>query len=308
MLRCLFVLTILMLTSCAVPLSRHAQVPADLGVPVSHASILESFNQIPRVRLEKIKVADWAFGQAFIDPADTKAVLTRKIDYKERVNPVYIYALRHPSRGLYLIDAGFSENYKPYFGPLLRKLLKDGDLQVHLTPAAWLSGQADASVQGIFVTHLHYDHFQGIADLKPDLPIYVGANAGTNRHWTYRAIGRPNRRVLKGRPPLRAWNFAMPSEDDPVPAVDVFGDGSVFALYVPGHTPGSTAYLVHAVDGSHLVMGDAFHTFAGWRGEVLEATGPKGELDALWAGQNRLRTFVQRLPELILHPGHDVRK
>lgn len=65
--------------------------------------------------------------------------------------------------------------------------------------------------------------------------------------------------LLKGRPALQQWQGEI---------VDIFNDGSAFALHMPGHTPGSTAYLVNAQTGPVLVVGDVSHTQWGWDNQV----------------------------------------
>lgn len=42
--------------------------------------------------------------------------------------------------------------------------------------------------------------------------------------------------------------------------VDIFVDGSAFAISVPGHTPGSTAYVLRATKGPILLTGETCHT------------------------------------------------
>ncbi len=82
--------------------------------------------------------------------------------------------------------------------------------------------------------------------------------------------------------------------------LDVFGDGSVWALWVPGHTPGSTAYLVRTAKGLVLFTGDACHTRWGWEHHVEPGTfTADGPLSAL--SFQRLQKFVEA------HPGTEVR-
>jgi glyoxylase-like metal-dependent hydrolase (beta-lactamase superfamily II) len=42
--------------------------------------------------------------------------------------------------------------------------------------------------------------------------------------------------------------------------VDVFGDGSVVALHLPGHTPDHMALLVKLASGPVLLTGDLYHS------------------------------------------------
>jgi len=85
--------------------------------------------------------------------------------------------------------------------------------------------------------------------------------------------------------------------------LDVFGDGTVWALAVPGHTPGSTAYLARTPTGPVLLVGDACHTAWGWENGVepgkFSADLPKSA-DSL----ARLKRLVARHPEIDVRLGH----
>jgi glyoxylase-like metal-dependent hydrolase (beta-lactamase superfamily II) len=85
--------------------------------------------------------------------------------------------------------------------------------------------------------------------------------------------------------------------------LDVFGDGSLFALHVPGHTRGSTAFLARTLAGPKLLTGDACHTAWGWVHGVepgsFSTDGPRsvGSLAAL-------RALAAEHPEIEVHLGH----
>ncbi|MES1205859.1 MAG: MBL fold metallo-hydrolase [Pseudomonadota bacterium] len=50
--------------------------------------------------------------------------------------------------------------------------------------------------------------------------------------------------------------------------LDLFGDGSLFAIWVPGHTAGSVAYVARTPRGPVLFTGDTSHTRWGWEHDV----------------------------------------
>ena len=73
---------------------------------------------------------------------------------------------------------------------------------------------------------------------------------------------------MAGKAALQEWPFVpatAPVGPDAFDAVlDIFGDASVFAIHTPGHTAGSTAYLVRSTQGPILLVGDTSHTQWGW--------------------------------------------
>ena len=131
-------------------------------------------------------------------------------------------------------------------------------------------------------------------------------------------------RELAGHPPLQEWRFIARASEvvagasdavagmTPEPSagiqgvLDVFGDGTLWALHVPGHTPGSTAYLTRSPQGPVLFTGDACHTSWGWEHGVEPGTfssdRPRSKASLL-----ALRELVKRHPSIDIRLGHQSR-
>lgn len=288
-------LALFALSACTTPLSTHPVTPSTLGAPVSEASMLASLALPGVVEFEKVTVADWRFANTTHPPGES-AWTTRELDAQ-----IYFYAIRHPRFGLYLIDAGMPTDYEAHMGPLLRRVIRN-DYAFHLRTATddWL--RAHGAPNAVFATHLHYDHVLGVVKLERSVGVYVGPDEGAQRNFFYRFINQPTREALAGRT-LYAWRFA-PAPQGELSIVDIFGDGSVFATYVPGHTPGSTAYVVNTPQGPQLITGDSVHSREGWSGELVEATGFETDLPQIHASIEALRALAARIPGVTLHPGH----
>ena len=116
--------------------------------------------------------------------------------------------------------------------------------------------------------------------------------------------------ALAGKGPLQEWVF----RPDPTGAfeglLDVFGDGTFWALSVPGHTPGSTAYVARTPSGPVLLTGDACHTAWGWEHGVepgsFSSDRPRSvkSLAALKKLAVRHPSLDVRLGHQPLHPRH----
>jgi N-acyl homoserine lactone hydrolase len=286
---------VLTLAACSTPLSTHRVQPADLGAPATQAALLESATRRGIAAFETIVAADWHF------PNTTRAPGTAEWSIRQLDAQIYFYAIRHPRFGLHFIDAGMPRDYEAHMGPILRGVVRDDyGFTLRVATEEWV-GEHGAP-RAVFATHLHYDHVLGAAPLARDIPVYAGPGDGAQRSFFYRFINQPTRKALAGRE-LRSWRFAPPREGE-LAFVDIFGDGSVFAIHAPGHTPGSTAYLVNAQDGSHLITGDAFHSREAWSGELEEATGFEEDLPQIHATHRALRALAANIPGLIVHPGH----
>jgi N-acyl homoserine lactone hydrolase len=283
------------LASCATPLNTHPVEPSNLGAPSSETTVIEGMARPGVVSFEKIVAADWHFPNTTRQPGAVEWSV-RELDAQ-----IYFYAIRHPQFGLYLIDAGMPEDYAPYVGPILRGVIRDNyDYQLRTSTEQWV--REHEAPRGVLVTHLHYDHVLGMAPLSRNIPVYVGPRDGAQKNFFYRFINQPTRETLEGRTVFE-WQFAN-SRQSELAIVDVFGDGSVFAIHVPGHTPGSTAYLVNSTTGPQLVTGDAAHSREGWTGELEEATGFEPDLPQVFASRAALQRLAARIPGLTAHPGH----
>lgn len=110
---------------------------------------------------------------------------------------------------------------------------------------------------------------------------------------------------LTGKAPLRELRASTDPSGAFAGVLDVFGDRTVFALSVPGHTEGSTAYLVRTPKGPVLLVGDACHTRWGWQngvepGSFSEDRGASADSLA------RLERFVAKHPNVEVRLGHQL--
>ncbi|MCB0643100.1 MAG: MBL fold metallo-hydrolase, partial [Phaeodactylibacter sp.] len=84
--------------------------------------------------------------------------------------------------------------------------------------------------------------------------------------------------------------------------LDIFGDGSFFAIYTPGHSKSHLSYLLITDEGPILLTGDASHTRYGFEkgiepGWVQDAEKAQHSLQ-------QLRTFAQTYPNIRVFFGH----
>jgi glyoxylase-like metal-dependent hydrolase (beta-lactamase superfamily II) len=109
--------------------------------------------------------------------------------------------------------------------------------------------------------------------------------------------------LLAGKQALQEWPFQPDPQQQFDGVVDVFGDGSLFAISVPGHTAGSTAYLVRSTQGPVLLTGDASHTRWGWDNGVEPGDFTRDN-DANLRSLQQMKALVARYPQIDVRVGH----
>ena len=152
------------------------------------------------------------------------------------------YLIRHGNQQM-VWDTGFPAETKD------KPMVSDGmTAAIDRTLADQLQqlGIKPEDVDVLGISHMHGDHLGQAAQF-------------TNARLL---IGKQDFEMLDGKPEetLKGWRGAgkpvtLASED-----VDVFGDGSVVALHLPGHTPDHLVLLVNLKSGPVLLSGDLYHT------------------------------------------------
>lgn len=300
----LMLMTVVVMSGCAV--TSHGTQPATLGT-VSSTDALAALLATPGpVELESINSADWAVERSGLlnlkHPVAKDAGLA---DGDEEIQ-IYFHVIRHPTRGTFIVDTGVETALrdapeKSAMSGLVRSAMHMEKLKVNLPLGEWLA--KEGKLDGVFLTHLHLDHLTGMADVPGTTPVFTGPGEAADSQFLYLFVRGSADRALAGKPALSEWQF----QPDPSGAfdgvLDIFGDGSVWALWVPGHTAGSTAYLVRTPQGPVLLTGDASHTRWGWDHQVEPGTFT-GDAKRGTASFQKLQTFASAHPEVQVRVGH----
>ena len=124
----------------------------------------------------------------------------------------------------------------------------DGNqLSQRLTDQLARIGVKPADVDMIGISHYHFDHIGQAADF-PQATLMIGKKD--------MEVIRGSER-FKGR--FAPWLTGGSKVEEVTGDKDVFGDGRVTMLAMPGHTPGHSALLVKLASGPVLLSGDQYH-------------------------------------------------
>lgn len=160
----------------------------------------------------------------------------------------------------------------------------------------------------IVLSHAHWDHASGLEDFS-DARIIAGEAEPAFARQVHRGAVFPSQfPTVDGR--WRTARFDGPPLGEYGPTADLYGDGSVRLVRMPGHTPGSLGLLLTTETGRRFFfVGDTV-----WRSEAIQRGAPKfwlasRILDNDRAGTleqiRRLGRFHKAFPDVTLLPAHD---
>ncbi|MHA6799865.1 N-acyl homoserine lactonase family protein [Bounagaea algeriensis] len=168
--------------------------------------------------------------------------------------PVPTFLVEH-DRGLVLVDTGLAPEAAddPYgvYGSLVDAVNIEFSPQQRVDRQIESLGYRLTDVRHVICSHTHFDHTGGLR-LFPHAELYAGADDLPYAFW-------PN----PGAAP-----FFHPADLDATrkfhwnPLVgdhDLFADGSIVILFLPGHTPGNCSVLVQLEHSAFLLSSDTVH-------------------------------------------------
>lgn len=295
----------LSLAGCAV--TSHPVQRATLGQVRPTSSLLAVVDRPGTVALETVASADWIVDRGGLINLDNPRARAAGLTDGEEPIQVYFHGLRHPSKGLFLVDTGVERALRDRpdeaaVRGLVTRAMHMERLKI-LTPLGdWLAARPER-VEGVLMTHLHLDHLTGMADVPAGTPVHTGPGEASSSAFIHLFVRSSTDRALGGKPALQELPFGPDPDGRFAGVLDLFGDGMVWALLVPGHTPGSTAYLVRTPEGPVLLLGDACHTRWGWENDVEPGSFSK---DLALSGDSlaRLKRLVREHPAIQVRFGH----
>lgn len=279
-------------------------VKRPLPVPKAMGPVLPDVVAVEGVSLSTIRGADMSSQEGFSVRGGSLI--------KPFTSGLAAFVVEHP-QGHLLIDAGVARDVRAHLDttPWLLRTLAELTVRRPTVDALGGRGLQPADVKGIILTHSHWDHVSGLADLR-SVPVWITPEELA--HARSDDEGGKLYRQLEAEGPfaLRELIFEGGPYGPFESSHDFFEDGSVVIVPMPGHTPGSVGVFVTDADGKRaLMIGDTSWTEEGveWPAEKPWLARRMVDNDA--AGVREQLVLLHQLqranPELLIVPAHDAR-
>jgi N-acyl homoserine lactone hydrolase len=219
--------------------------------------------------------------------------------------------IRHP-KAIFLYDTGlggdiylFLREQSLFFRSTLARFTFEQSLAGHLQRLGVRLSDLDFAL----ISHLHWDHIAGVPDI-PKVPLRIGRVEYEAAHLDRNDRRRQLLRGLLGENAVTLFECSGPPYEGFPSSLDLFGDGSIVLVPLPGHTAGNVGMFINRSNGSRLfLLGDAAHLAQNY---LLPAT-PHALFwsRVTWNDEIARQTLLDlhhfsfRHPEVTLVPMHD---
>jgi N-acyl homoserine lactone hydrolase len=224
--------------------------------------------------------------------------------------PVPAFLVEHPGAGVILIDTGLHPSVaidpKQNFGRLLAFNYRGIKMsQEQAVPAQLRARGLDAAdVRFVLMTHMHVDHASAVSEF-PNATFVL-----SKQEWDAAVEGKVTEGYVKRQFDYgfdyRTFDFESRETESFANfgrSFDLFGDGSVRAVFTPGHTHGHTSFVLRLREREVLIAADAAYT---------KRTLNEDALPYLMADEHQFRRSLKEIqryreqtPGALIIPGHD---
>lgn len=236
--------------------------------------------------------------------------------------PALVGLLRHPTVGVVLFDTGYAPRFfdvTERFPEKVYRLTTPVELPENerLIDQLAQRGIARDDVSAIVVSHFHGDHICGLKDFTR--AVIICARAGLDEVRSVKGFAGVRLGLLPALLPDdiqkrahlidAAAEVQLPDELAPFAnGRDVFGDGAVIAIDLPGHATGQFGVLFTGQDGRRVLLAaDAAYSMHAIRGNAR----PMALADLLLGHTPdyattlaRLHELSRRNPDVLIIPAH----
>ncbi len=225
--------------------------------------------------------------------------------------------VRHAGGDL-LVDTGMSAHFDELVKTtklvprlFLHSLVDPAEHVTSLPDALARMGEKVTDIHSVVLSHVHSDHAGGLLDL-PGVPVLIGVG---DADLARKEKDQGGFDVVKAvadslEPRVVPISFAAKPYETFERSFDVYGDGTLVLVPLPGHTPGSLGTFVNLPGLRIFHVGDATNTFEAVRKRRGKSL-PLSFTDRDGAQADETLAKISQLhqldPDLVILPAHDRR-
>jgi len=221
--------------------------------------------------------------------------------------PATVAVIEHAKAGIILFDTGYSPRLfetAKYFEEKVYSLLTPIHIQPEETAFERIKklGLNPHDVSHVVLSHFHSDHIAGAADFTKAQYIY--SQHELNYFKSMSPLLQLKNAFIAGLLPTDIENRAMAADEFPIPipelgegwkGKDLFGDESIFAVPLPGHTLGQIGLYIRDVNGKdYLLVADAAWLTESFQKNIL----PMRFIQEVFFQREAYRQTLARIHEL----------
>ncbi len=225
--------------------------------------------------------------------------------------------LHHPREGWLLWDTGYAPRMLDVTHSLPFALYRYAT-PLHLKPELAVAAQlarwnlTSTDIRYVMISHFHADHIAGLRDFSN--AVYIASEVAYSDVQARKGLSALSRAFIPALLPddfTQRTTLLATFQDENLPALgpthDLFGDGSLLLVQLPGHARGQMGLLVQTKNGPMLLAADGC-----WLRRSIREERPPSRLTNLFVDDarmvhttiHRLHDFAQARPDVTIVPSH----
>lgn len=213
--------------------------------------------------------------------------------------PIKNYLVRHNELGDFLLDAGLDKSYTDDPKGGIKGDPVDEFYQNQNQNIKFQLESRKIKPKAVYLSHLHPDHIAGIRELPKNIPYFVGK--GELEQYQQETSGY----FLDSVETIYEINFSKLDEIPPLGhCADLLGDGSLWAVFTPGHSMGHCSYLINGVEGLIFLTMDACFIMDNLRLKIAPSD-YTWDIEMAQNSLNMILKFLKAFPEVKVICGHE---
>lgn len=264
--------------------------------PIPYKSWKEIFQNPSSITLESFKTGTVKINRR--GTINTKHPESGHIKDEVLIVPIIAHLIHHDELGYFLLDTGLDASYTHDLKGGIKGSFADEFIQVEKENINYHLDILKVKLDGVFLSHMHSDHIAGVRELPKNIP-YVAAKGEIEGY-------KPEcGDFLRDVQTLYEIDFSKLEDKPPLgPCADLFGDGSLWAVFTPGHSKGHISFLINSLKEPIFLTMDAAFIMDNLKLNVAPSD-YTWDINMAQKSLEQIISFLEDYPKVRVRPGHE---